>query len=114
MKAIDLQKHMYLDYLVVGTFSVAPLVLKLEGIAVAISLALALVHALVTIFTFIPKVSFISPTVHGWIEFTVAPLLAALPWILGFSHHTSSVLFFASLAALIFVVWALTDYESEQ
>lgn len=111
MKIICIKKHMYLDFLVVIAFAVAPMLIDLEGIAVVVSLALALVHALVTLLTFTPGIAIISTRVHGWIEFAVAPIIGSLPWVLGFMNHTTSVIFFVGLALSIFIVWALTDYE---
>lgn len=114
MKLMNLKTHMYFDYLVVGMLMAGPLVIQLERTAVVVSLALALIHTLITILTFVPVDSMISHRVHGWIEFFVAPVIGSLPWVLGFSIHTESGIFFSVLSVLIFIVWALTDYGQEE
>lgn len=114
MKLITLKAHMYFDGLVAVMLMTAPWVIQLERTAVAICFALALIHTLVTILAFVPSDSMISHRVHGWIEFFVAPAIGSLPWVLGFSIHKESVIFFSVLSGLIFLVWALTNYGQEE
>lgn len=112
MKKINMKSHMYLDYLVVALFVIGPTVLGLGDLAVKISLALALVHSTVTILTFTPSFSIFSSKVHGVIEILVAPSLLSVPWILGFSNHTPSLMFFTVMGISTFAAWAITDYNT--
>jgi hypothetical protein len=77
---------------------------------------LALVHFLLTIITRFPLgVSKSLPfPIHGAIEFVVAILLIALPWIANFSAGVHSRDFFIAIGVLIFVIWLLTDYQSRR
>lgn len=112
MKKINMNTHMYLDYLVVASFVIGPTLLGLDDLAVKISLALALVHTTVTLLTFTPRFSLISPKVHGAIEFLVAPSLLIIPWILGFANHTPSLMFYTVMGLATFVAWIITDYRT--
>jgi hypothetical protein len=113
MKLIGSRLHGILDYLTVAVFALAPTVLELRGIAVGLSYTLAVAHLLVTLATDFDRgvVHLLPAHWHGWIEFVVALVLLAAPWILGFGEDPMARSFFVAAGAVIFLVWALTAYR---
>jgi hypothetical protein len=49
---------------------------------------------------------------HGAMDAMMAPLIPALPWLLGFARDRRARNFFLGLAAVTAVVTALTDWKS--
>ena len=50
---------------------------------------------------------------HGAIDAIMAPLIPALPWLLGFARDRRARNFFLGLAAVTVVVTALTDWTAD-
>jgi hypothetical protein len=50
---------------------------------------------------------------HGAMDSVMAPIIPALPWLLGFARDRRARNFFLGLAAITVVVTALTDWSSE-
>ena len=50
---------------------------------------------------------------HGAMDAMMAPIIPALPWLLGFARDRRARNFFLGLAAITVVVTALTDWSSE-
>ena len=50
---------------------------------------------------------------HGAMDAMMAPLIPALPWLLGFARDRRARNFFLGLAAVTVVVTALTDWSAE-
>ena len=50
---------------------------------------------------------------HGPMDAVMAPLIPALPWLLGFARDRRARNFFLALAAITVVVTALTDWSTE-
>ena len=50
---------------------------------------------------------------HGMAELAIGAALPAIPWMLGFAKHKPARNFFFGLAALTFVVAALTDWDAD-
>ena len=50
---------------------------------------------------------------HGAMDAIMAPLIPALPWLLGFARERRARNFFLGLAALTVVVTALTDWSAD-
>ena len=50
---------------------------------------------------------------HGALDAAMAPIIPALPWLLGFARDRRARNFFLSLAAITIVVTALTDWNSK-
>ena len=50
---------------------------------------------------------------HGALDAMMAPIIPALPWLLGFARDRKARNFFLGLAAITVVVTALTDWSSE-
>ena len=51
---------------------------------------------------------------HGALDAMMAPLIPALPWLLGFARDRRARNFFLALAAVTVVVTALTDWDSSR
>ncbi|MFL5447396.1 MAG: hypothetical protein ACJ8A6_06370 [Gemmatimonadales bacterium] len=50
---------------------------------------------------------------HGAMDAIMAPLIPALPWLLGFARDRRARNFFLGLAAVTIVVTALTDWSAD-
>ena len=50
---------------------------------------------------------------HGAMDAAMAPIIPALPWLLGFARDRRARNFFLGLAAITVVVTALTDWTAE-
>jgi hypothetical protein len=104
--------HLIADVAVIFAFAMAPLMLPLERASSAVSLALALAHAALTVLIARPARRSRDglATLHAGTEVAVGILLcvAALlvPW------GRASRLFFGSTGAAILIVWWLTDYRT--
>ncbi|HYF40215.1 MAG TPA: hypothetical protein VD930_11035 [Gemmatimonadales bacterium] len=49
---------------------------------------------------------------HGAMDAVMAPIIPALPWLLGFARDRRARNFFLGLAAVTVIVTALTDWKS--
>ena len=104
--------HLIADVAVIVAFATAPLVLPLERTASALSLALAVAHAMLTALvawpTRQPRAGL--ATLHAGTEMAVSTVLCVtallVPW------ERPSRLFFALAGAAILIVWWLTDYRA--
>ncbi len=112
MKLISPYAHGVVDYLTVVLFLAAPFLFALSPVATAICYILAGVHLLMTILTGfdLGGVWLIPFALHGIVEFVVAALLIAGPWLIGEPFSGNDIGFFMVMGALIFVVWLLSDY----
>lgn len=113
MRILSPKVHMVLDFVTVVVFLVAPLAVGLGGLPAAICYVLAIVHLLMTLLTRFPGggAKPVSLLLHGMVELAVAIVLVALPYIAGFGPGSPAKRFFVTMAALIFVIWLLTDYR---
>jgi hypothetical protein len=116
MKILNPTVHGFLDYLVVVGFALAPTVIGLAGWPATISYALAAVHLLLTLVTAFPlgAIKIVPLRLHGAIELVVSIALVALPWALKFASDLTARDFYVCAGALIFVVWAITDYKGAE
>ena len=116
MRVIGAFAHGVIDYATVIFLAVGPSVAGFRGKQALFCYALAFVHFLLTIISRFPLgVSKSLPfPLHGAIEFVVAILLIALPWIGNFASGVRSRDFFVAIGALIFIIWLLTDYRSRR
>ena len=108
-KPLSPRAHGALDYAVVAVFALAPPVLGLDGLAAALSYALAAVHLLMTLATAFPLgvVALVPFRTHGAVEAAVGVGLLALALLL---FRDVAFVFFLAAGAAILAVWALTDY----
>jgi hypothetical protein len=113
MRVLSPRIHGYLDFAVVAVFLLAPLAVGLGGTPALISYLLAIVHLLMTLMTRFPAGIYktIPLMVHGFVELAVAIFLVLLPYIAGFGPGSPAKRFYVTMAAIIFIVWLLTDYR---
>jgi len=113
MNILSPRGHGYVDYLAVIGFFAAPSVFEFEGTPATVSYALSAIHLVLTLATDFPLglVRAIPFPLHGLIEFAVAILLLAMPWILGFSGEERARLFYVGAGASLFAVFLITDYR---
>ena len=111
MKIISSKVHGILDYITVIVFAIAPAVLDLTGIPMALSYTLAIVHLLMTLLTDFSMGYFklIPLKFHGWVEFAVGIIIPLTPFVLGFKGV--SMYFYVFTGCLIFIVGLLSHYE---
>jgi hypothetical protein len=108
--------HRTLDFVLVVVLLIAPLLVGLGGLPLAICVALAVLHLLITLATQFPPGAAkpISLTLHGLIELAVAIVLVATPYVAGFGPGSPAKRFFVTMAAVIFVIWLLSDYRGTE
>jgi hypothetical protein len=89
--------HGVLDYPLAAVLLVLPLVLNFDDNAAKwIAFALGIGAAVLAVGTAWPTgiVRVIPPLVHGYVDLTVTTALIVLPFILGFSNHTTALVFY--------------------
>jgi hypothetical protein len=116
MRVLPARIHGYLDFVIVAILVLGPFVVGLGGTPALIAWLIAAAHLLLTLATRFPLgvwrvVPFV---VHGLIELAVAVFFVALPFTAGYSPGSPARRFYVAMAALIFLIWVLTDYKSEE
>jgi len=113
MKIISAHNHGYLDYLTVGIFLLAPVLLDLSQTPTILAYTLAAVHLMVTLASDFSLGVFkiFAFTLHGWIERIVGPTLLAIPFFLGFADEPVARNFYMAMGVIIIVVGLLTNYQ---
>ena len=113
MRVLSRRLHGYLDFVMIAIFVLAPLTIGLGGLPALISYVLAVVHLLMTLMTRFPAgiVKTIPLMVHGLVELAVAIFLVLLPYVAGFGPGSPAKRFYVFMAAVVFIVWLLTDYR---
>jgi len=116
LRVLSPKLHRILDFVVVAVFVIAPLAVGLGGLSAVISEVLAVVHLMMTLATRFPggAARLISLFLHGMVELAEAVFLVALPYLAGFGPGSPAKRFFVTMAALIFLVWLLTDYRGTE
>lgn len=116
MRLLSPKIHGILDYLAAALFAVAPLLFMFDprGAAAIGCYAVAGALLVVSLLTRYPLglVRVVPFTVHGAIEFVVAPLVIAYPWMAGFADMPGPRNFFIIGGAALFVLWMVTDYKA--
>ena len=115
MKLLSPRVHGYLDLVVIAAFALAPTLLGFGSRAASLCYVLAGLHATLTLLTAFPMglLKMIPFPVHGGLEATMAPLLVAAPWLVGFSRVGAARNFYIASGLVLGVVWLLTDYRAE-
>lgn len=114
------QAHALFDLPLSAAFVLAPFVGGFWGLPRWLSVAVGVLHAVVTLLGRPPRpraglVKTREPldfTVHGALEALIAPALAAAPWLLGFSRVVPARNFYLGAAVVMGVLWALTHYRA--
>jgi len=116
MKILSPRAHGYIDYLVVVGFVGGPAVFGFDGLPMNIAYGLAVVHLLLTSVTAFPMglVKLVPFPLHGLLEFAVAIVLFALPWIAGFSGVEMARNFYVGAGASVLAAFLITDYTSRR
>lgn len=116
MRILNARAHGILDYVLVVVLVVTPFVAGLGGLVALLVFLLAALHLVVTLTTRFPvgAVGIIPFWVHGLIELLVAAFLVAAPFLIGFGPGSPARRAYVALAALIFLVWLLTDYGAPE
>lgn len=111
MKIISPAQHGYLDYLTVASFLIMPTLTGLNGTAVMVAYALAIIHLAMTLVTDFPlgTVKMLPFVIHGWVERLVGPALVLLPFVFGFDG--SALAYFIVTGTVIILLGLLTDYR---
>lgn len=116
MRHLSLATHGTLDYLASAAFAAAPLVFMLGErtpvvLGCCVASATLLLVSLLTRYPLgaLPVIPF---RVHGALEFVMAPLLIAYPWIAGFGDSPGPRSLFVVGGAALFVLWLNTDYRA--
>jgi len=107
--------HGALDYGVVIIFALAPTLLGLDGHSAVLSYLLAIVHLFVTILSDMPfgLKKLIPMLWHGHLELVVSLALVISPWVFS-DLLASGQLFFTLMGAIIFFVWASSNYGDKR
>ena len=116
MRILSARVHGYLDFLVVAIFVLGPITFGLGGTAALISYLLAVAHVMLILMTRYPfgLVKSMPLIVHGLIELAVAIFCVLLPYVAGYSPGSPAKRFYVTMAAIIFIVWLLTDYRGTE
>lgn len=113
MAVLGPRAHGCVDYLAVAGFAAAPSVFHLEATPATLAYTLSAVHLVLTLATDFPLgiVRAIPFPLHGLIEFAVAIVVLALPWVFGFSADETARVFCIGASASVLAVFLLTDYR---
>ncbi len=115
LKFLDDAIHGVLDYGVVIIFALAPSLLGISDFSAVLCYVLAAVHLLVTILSDMPfGIKKLIPMLwHGHVELLVSLALVICPWIFT-ELMASGQLFFTLMGAIIFFVWASSNYGDKK
>jgi len=116
MKPIRPGLHGLIDYTAALLLLLAPSVLNFTGTPALACFLLAAIIAGLTLMTRFSSgvVKLIPVHVHGGVDLVTAFVIAALPWLLGFSEQGTARTFFLAVAVLVFLVWLLTDWREQR
>ncbi len=108
---VPLRLHAAADYLVGASFFAVPLIADFDTAARASAWSVAAIHLTMTLLTDYPGgvVKWIPLRVHLTAELILGPVLAALPWLAGFSDDTAATALFVAWGAISFATYFVTD-----
>lgn len=114
MKIISPKIHAILDYVVAIFLIVAPNLIDLSGFATNFSIALGIIHFILTLVTsFKGGVTKLVPfPIHGIIELIVGLTLMVLAFTI-FGTSKTDHFYFACLGVAIIAVYILTNYKAK-
>jgi hypothetical protein len=114
-KPIDPRTHGVLDYATAGATAILSRVLGFSRPAARTANAWAAGYSALSALTnYSPGIKRAVPfRTHGAMDAIMAPLIPALPWLLGFARDRRARNFFLALAAISVIVTALTDWSAE-
>jgi hypothetical protein len=114
-KAISPRTHGVLDYATAATAAAAAELFRFSQPAARTARGWAAGYGILSALTDYPlgvrrAVPF---RAHGALDFAMAPLIPALPWLLGFARDRRARNFFLGLAAISAIVTAFTDWKTQ-
>ena len=114
-KPITPRSHGMLDYATAGATAILARVLGFSPPAARTASAWAAGYSVLSALTDYPLAlkRALPFRAHGAMDAAMAPIIPALPWLLGFARDRRARNFFLGLAAITIVVTALTDWNSE-
>lgn len=114
MRVISPRMHAPVDYLLVGAFASAPMLLGFGEVATTISLLIAGGYLGMSLFTAYPlgMAKVIPFPVHGTIEMVLAPVMMVLPFLFGLGEVAR--VFFVVMGISAIAIWAMTDYRAAE
>jgi hypothetical protein len=112
-KPISPRTHGVLDYATAGATAVLARLLGFSSPAARTARAWAAGYGALSALTDYPLAlkRAVPYRAHGAMDAILAPLIPALPWLLGFARDRRARNFFLGLAAVTVVVTALTDWK---
>jgi hypothetical protein len=108
--------HGILDYPLAALLIVGPLALGFDDAAAKwIAFAFGVGAAVLAVGTAWPTgiVRIIPPLLHGYADITVTVALIVLPFIVGFSGHTTALVFYVAVGAAGLLATLLTRFEPQ-
>lgn len=115
MKPIKPRVHGIIDYVACGTMLAAPSLLGLNGAARTASYAFAGTYLVISALTDYPPAlrRTIPFPLHGKIELSSVPALAALPFVVASLKGSKERAYFLGLAGTVLGAYTLTDWEAD-
>lgn len=103
--------HGVADYLSSATFALAPSLLQMPPAAATLARSLGASYAGLSLATAYPlgAVKLVPFPTHLAMDAVMAPVLAAAPWLFGFSNNATARNFFLAMAGVTAVVTSLTQ-----
>jgi len=114
MKVISSKLHAVLDYATVIFLLLSPSLFGMEGTLAKFTYVLAGVHFVLTALTAYEYglANVIPFKVHGYIELVVAAALTGVAFWFRSNDSSTGFYFYLALAAVILMVYSLTDFSS--
>jgi hypothetical protein len=106
--------HGVLDYPLAAVLIVLPLVLSFDdGAAKWIAFAFGIAAAVLAVGTAWPTgiIRVIPPLLHGYADITLTVALIVLPFIVGFSGHTTALVFYLAVGAPVLATTLITPFK---
>ena len=103
--------HGVADYLSSATFAAAPSLLRMPPAAATLARSLGASYAGLSLATAYPlgAAKLVPFPAHLTIDFVMAPVIAAAPWLFGFSDDKPARNFFLAMAGVTAIVASLTQ-----
>ena len=110
-KPLSPSAHGVADYLSSATFAAAPRLLRMPPAAATLARSLGAGYASMSLATAYPlgAVKLVPFPTHLTMDALMAPVLAAAPWLFGFSEDKTARNFFLAMAGVTAVVTSLTQ-----
>ena len=110
-KLLTPSAHGVADYVSAATFAAAPSLLDMPPAAATLARSLGVSYGALSLATDYPvgAAKLVPFPVHLTMDTLTAPIIAAAPWLFGFSEHKTARNFFLAMAGVTAVVTSLTQ-----